>query len=65
MISAGIARNRVLRTALEAMLANHHWPPFAGLEVLGQEKNPVSDHVRKHIQHDFVTGPLGLVVLHS
>ena len=54
--------DNVLHTAVHAVLADNHRTPLSGLQVLGKQKNSVSEHVSPNRQVDFIAGPLRLVV---
>ena len=50
-----------VRPAFQPVLADDHRPPFARLEILGQEQHAVGEHVGVDVEHDLVAGPLRLV----
>ena len=52
-----------LRGALQAVLADDHRPPLAGLDVLGQQQDAVGEHVRIDVENHLVARPL--VVVHD
>jgi hypothetical protein len=53
--------HHLLRTALQAMLADHHGAPFARPDILGHEQNPVGENAGPDIQHHFVPAIFRLV----
>ena len=45
-------------TPLRPVLADHHRPPLARLDVLGHQQDAPGEHVRPDVQHHVVAGPL-------
>src|SRR5271157_3294135 len=46
----------------ETVLANHHRPPLAWLDVFGDQKNSRGENAWPHIQRDFVSAELWMIV---
>ena len=36
------------------MLAHHEGPPFTRFKIFRQKKNSISEHIRKHIQDNYI-----------
>ena len=62
VIGRVVARDDVLGTPFQAVLADDDRPPLARLKVLRHQQNAVGDHVGKDIEHHLVAGPRRRVV---
>src|SRR4029078_1963092 len=48
----------ILWPPLQSMLAHHHRPLLARLQVFWQTQNPIRKYIGKHVEHHFIARPL-------